>query len=231
MKTTITKIVSGLLFLYALFSVAGNLIAQDECKVLKPEISGTYTGKCKKGLANGKGKAVGADIYEGQFRDGLPSGKGTYTWANGDIYNGEWKEGYRDGKGSYKFKVGDKDSTLTGLWIQDQYYGPMPIAPRVISKTSIDRYTIYKQSDIKYRVLIDFMQNGMRNTGITNLLMSTSNGTETTLGNLIGYDYITFPVRIKVSYITPNKLHTTTFHADFEFEISEPGDWRVEITN
>ena len=31
-------------------SIVNNLIAQEECKVLKPEISGTYTGKCKKGL-------------------------------------------------------------------------------------------------------------------------------------------------------------------------------------
>ena len=42
-----------------------SVCAQETCKVLKPEISGSYLGDCKKGLANGKGIARGTDGYEG----------------------------------------------------------------------------------------------------------------------------------------------------------------------
>ena len=40
---------------------------QTDCKVTMPKLSGTYTGGCKKGLAQGKGIAQGVDRYEGQF--------------------------------------------------------------------------------------------------------------------------------------------------------------------
>ena len=62
-----------------------------DCKVLKPEIAGIYSGDCKKGLANGKGIAEGIDKYEGKFKDGLPHGNGTYQYANGEIYQGDFK--------------------------------------------------------------------------------------------------------------------------------------------
>jgi hypothetical protein len=225
-KSTVSR------FLLSVFIISVNiLIAQEECKVLKPEISGTYTGKCKNGLAGGKGKAIGIDTYEGQFAGGLPNGKGTYTWANGDIYVGEWKNGFRDGMGDFSSKVNEKDSILSGIWEKDQYLGPKPKAPQVIAKTSIDRYNIYRSGGIKDRVLIDFQQNGMRNNGITELLMSSNSGTETTLGYLIGYENIIFPVEIRVSYTTYNKLRSQQYHAIFEFKIFEPGDWRVEIHN
>ncbi len=161
----------------------------------------------------------------------MPWGKGSYTWANGDNYTGDWKNGIREGEGELKFKVSEKDTIVSGLWENDRYLGPKPKEPEVISKTSIDRYNIYKQGDILNRVLIDFQQNGMRNTGITNLLISSNSGTETNLGYLIGYENINFPVVIKVNYTTWNKLRTQQIYAIFEFKISEPGDWRVEIFN
>ena len=73
--------------------------AQDQCKVLVPELEGTYIGKCRKGLAHGNGKAVGVDSYEGKFSKGLPNGTGKYTWADGRIFEGEWSKGELDGKG------------------------------------------------------------------------------------------------------------------------------------
>ncbi len=230
MKTIIVKSAVCMMILGSTF-IVNNLIAQEECKVLKPEISGSYTGKCKKGLADGKGKAVGRDTYEGQFNEGVPWGKGTYTWANGDVYSGDWKKGQRNGVGDFTFKKNDKDTIVSGLWENDIYLGPNPKEPEVISKTSIDRYNIYRQGDILNRVLIDFQQNGMRNTGITNLLIASDSGTETHLGYLIGYENIIFPVVIKVNYTTWNKIRSQQINAIFEFKISEPGDWRVEIFN
>lgn len=44
--------------------------AQNNCKVLVPEIDSIYTGKCKKGFAHGKGNAIGIDAYKGKFYKG-----------------------------------------------------------------------------------------------------------------------------------------------------------------
>jgi hypothetical protein len=213
------------------FSLMINLSAQPECMVLKPEIAGKYTGKCKNGLAQGKGKSEGQDTYVGTFFKGLPNGNGTYTWANGDTYEGAWDNGLKTGEGILKFKYNGKDSTLTGIWENDQYKGPVPPKPKIINTVSIERYTITKSGGIRNRVLINFYQDGMRNLGIENMLLSTTSGTTTTLGQSVGYDNIIFPVTIKVSYSTWNKVRTVQFYAKFEFEIFEPGDWVVDLHN
>ena len=51
MNKIIPLLLSGLLSM--------NLTAQKDCTVMKSEIAGSYTGKCKNGLAQGKGKAAG----------------------------------------------------------------------------------------------------------------------------------------------------------------------------
>ncbi len=219
----------SLLFMFSVVSVC--LFSQESCQVLKPQISGSYQGKCKNGFAHGKGRAVGTDTYEGQFTKGLPDGKGTYTWSTGDVYDGEWKEGYQDGEGTYKFKKNGNDTIITGIWKNDVYTGPKPAKPKIKNSLGVDRYNFQRMSDIKNRVMIDFFQNGSRNIGIQNLMMTTTSGYETTLGQSVGYDGITFPVVIKLNYTTWNKLRTSQNYIIFEFEITEPGDWKVEVFN
>ncbi len=228
--STMKKHLSFILFVVFVFPTF-HLNAQSNCKVLIPEIDSVYSGKCKKGYAHGKGNAIGVDSYVGKFVKGYPNGRGTYKWANGDTYTGNWKEGKRNGEGSLTLKLQDRDSILDGMWKDDQYMGKKPKAPKVTHKVSIDRYSFKKTGGTKDRVLIDFLQNGMRNTTITNLSMSTSNGIEANLGHSIGYDYIEFPVTIIVNYMTLNKLRSEEYQAIFEFVISEPGDWIVEIHN
>lgn len=226
MKTSNHLILSFLIVLLAI-----SVSAQESCKVLLPSISVTYEGKCKKGLANGKGIASGTDRYEGQFKAGLPDGKGSYTWANGDVYTGEWMEGLRHGIGKFTTKVNGEEIVQDGLWEKNTYKGPKPKAPSVTFKTGVDRYDFRKDITDKNRVLISFMQNGMRNNSVMNLLMSTSSGYETQLSEMVGYDEVTYPVTIKVAYTTYNKLRTVTVDVRFEFVIYEPGDWKVEINN
>lgn len=226
MKTSNPLILSFLIVLLAI-----SVSAQESCKVLLPSISGTYEGKCKKGLANGKGIASGTDRYEGQFKAGLPDGKGTYTWANGDVYTGEWQTGMRFGIGKLSMKVNGEEIIQDGLWEKNTYKGPKPKAPSVTFKTGVDRYDFRKDITDKNRVLISFMQNGMRNNSVMNLLMSSSSGYETQLTEMVGYDEVTYPVTIKVAYTTYNKLRTVTVDVRFEFVIYEPGDWKVEINN
>jgi hypothetical protein len=204
---------------------------QENCKVLKSGITESYTGGCKKGLAHGQGVAEGADKYAGQFRNGLPDGTGTYTWENGEIYIGEWKEGNRHGIGKYTFIENEKQAILDGQWIDDKYTGPVIPKPLVVSKEGVDRYTFRKNGNIRNRVMVDIFQNGTRNTGITDFMISSSSGHESKLGSTVGYDDVTYPVTIKLIYNTQNKFKTAIIYVKYEFKIYEPGDWIVEVHN
>ena len=217
------------IFAFTILSI--QVSAQENCKVLIPGIDSIYNGKCKKGLAQGKGNAIGVDSYTGRFAQGLPNGKGTYTWANGDTYIGSWLAGKQHGEGVLILKLEERDSIIDGLRENDIYMGPKPIAPRVITKVGVDRFSFKLSGGSKDRVLIDILQNGTRNTSISGFLISTSNGVETNTGQLLGYDYIEFPVTIRLNYMTLNKLKSHEYQVIFEFEISEPGDWLVEIHN
>ena len=207
------------------------LSAQNNCKVLVKEISAQYHGKCRKGLAQGKGKAEGVDTYTGHFKAGYPEGRGTYLWANGDSYTGEWEQGRRSGVGVLTLHLFDSDSIVKGLWKDDKYLGPVPPKPEVIHSTGVDRHTFLKSGDLRNRVLLDVYQNGSRNTVLDNLMISSTSGSKTFVGNSFGYEFIDFPVTIKVMYYTYNKLHSQKIYVKFEFVISEPGDWRVTIYN
>jgi len=205
--------------------------AQSDCKVLKPEISENYSGKCKKGYAHGKGIASGVDTYEGSFRKGLPDGKGTYVWSTGETYSGNWKEGKRDGEGVFTYTMDGEEIVMDGIWKDDEFIGEKLPNPRVLNSSNVERYSFRKTGDIKNRVLVDLYQNGARNTSVENYMLATSSGYETNLGHSRGYEGITFPVIIKVSYTTYNKLKTYKYNVAFEFEIFQPGDWRVELQN
>jgi len=205
--------------------------SQKTCEVLKSSISGTYKGKCKNGLANGKGIAIGTDRYEGQFRDGLPEGTGTYTWADGSVYTGEWVEGLRQGIGKFTKLTKEKDSTQDGLWLNDTYMGAKPDKPNVTMNNGVERFSFKKSFSKNQRVLFDFYKNGVRNNKLTNFLISTSSGEDISYGILVGYDNVIFPVTIKISYTTMNKLNTAPNNVKFDFVIYEPGDWTVTLHN
>src|SRR5438045_9038664 len=92
-----------LLFFIPAIIYSGFVFAQD-CVVEKESLKGSYSGDCRNGKANGKGKAVGTDSYEGEFKSGQPEGDGTYTWDNGNRYTGKFVKGLRDGKGTMFYK-------------------------------------------------------------------------------------------------------------------------------
>lgn len=219
------------LLLPALFFLVVNAQAQVDCKVLQAGIDSVYVGKCKKGLAHGDGLAIGTDRYEGRFKQGFPNGHGTYSWATGETFTGNFVNGLREGEGIYSYPVDGMEVTLEGIWKDDVYIGEKPRKPSVRQSVSIDRHNFRKNAGSKNRVLIDFFQNGDRNKGILNLLLTTTSGYPTELGQSRGYDEVTFPVTITVKYETFNKLHTTLIHCVFDFTIYEPGDWRVELFN
>ncbi|HID39142.1 MAG TPA: hypothetical protein EYP36_06475 [Calditrichaeota bacterium] len=72
----------GLLLLLTIFYP---LTAYSEsCKVTLPD-SSVYSGNCKSGTFNGKGKLVWRDgtTYVGDFKEGLMHGKGIFTHISG----------------------------------------------------------------------------------------------------------------------------------------------------
>ena len=128
---------SNTLFLLIALSIAGTnpLFAQD-CKVLDPNLVGTYTGDCKSGKASGVGKAVGKYTYEGEFKYGLPEGKGKLTIDSGNYYKGNFKKGKRDGQGTGFFKnVHGEDSLQSGFWKNDVFIGQYESIFKVVNKT------------------------------------------------------------------------------------------------
>ena len=46
------------------------------------------------------------DVYEGEIKNNLMNGQGTWTSADGDQYVGEWKAGNKHGHGTYTFASG-----------------------------------------------------------------------------------------------------------------------------
>ena len=220
------------LFLLLLFFSSLSTVgySQQDCKVLVPAISNSYVGKCKKGLAHGKGKAFGVDKYEGMFRKGLPNGKGTYTWSTGERYEGQWIEGQRNGVGVYIVKIDGKDSITAGIWDNGEYIGPVPDRPQVLGSVAVDKYRFSKRGDGQ-KVMIDIYINGNCNTDLENFALLGSSGNDIRMGHSIGLDNVSFPFTCKVSYLTWNKAHSAQHYSKFEFKISEPGNWLVVIHN
>ncbi len=224
-KNLITSLILMISAFHFSYSQEGN------CKVLKPEISTSYSGDCKKGLASGKGIAAGIDKYEGKFKEGLPHGAGIYRYANGDIYEGDFKEGKKNGNGKFTFKFLGKDSTYTGIWKEDQLVRQVVPPPYIIDQTSnIQRYSVRKTS-AGNRVMFSFIQNGKTNLSITGLSFAGTAGSPLTIGQETGFDNIQFPFHCKVSYTSSNSFQSTTFAVIFEIQINEPGQWQVTLYN
>jgi len=222
-----TKQITFILMVFLFYSSA---VAQTDCKVLLPALTGKYTGDCKAGLADGTGEAVGEDFYKGEFVKGLPDGKGTYLWKNGAIYTGEWKKGMRHGKGRYEFIYQDSDSILDGDWRNDKYMGVKALRPYIIEyRNGIGRVSCMKVGDRPY-VKYKFSRGGAENYSISNLLMQSSSGSERTTGEFTGYEQVEFPFWGKITFSAPNAFYTATLSCELRLTINEPGAWIVTIS-
>lgn len=131
-KTTLPKAKIGIvIFLFISFSSHSQ-----SCEVDNQSLKGTYTGDCKKNKAHGKGKAIGTDTYEGEFKNGLPDGQGVYTWSNKNVFSGKYVKGLKEGKGTMTFKMeGRQDSVIEGYWKKDIYMGQREKPWEIYSKT------------------------------------------------------------------------------------------------
>jgi hypothetical protein len=218
--------------LSVLFVLIGftSAISQEKAKVLHPNLSKTYQGETKKGLAHGNGDAKGIDNYSGQFKKGLPQGKGTYVWQNGDFYVGSWHKGKCNGEGEFHTKFENQETIYAGIWKNDKYIGKKTILPTVIMKSSIDRYRFKRIGDGNL-ISIQFKQNGVTNTSITSLMIDGDSGTEVEKGNCYCFENIEIPFKCSIRYNTVSKLKRTTYEARFEFEITQMGHWDLVLNN
>ncbi len=220
-------------FGFILILLSGSIIyAQDGCKVLMPEISGTYTGKCKKGLAQGKGLAVGTDTYEGRFLKGLPDGDGKYTWADGRVYEGSWLAGERDGKGTMIYPTAGEDSIVAGYWKKDEYVGTEFIPPyKVTRNQGLVRYSIRKANEIGSGISVSLYLAGSFNTDIDGWTLDASSGELITSGRKPGLENAVVPYKVQIKYRVWNQMHSSQHDVMLDFTINEPGTFEVTITN
>lgn len=201
-----------------------------ECKVLMPEISQQYKGKCKNGFAHGKGTATGKDTYEGKFEFGLPNGKGTYTWSTGEIHKGEWLNGKREGIGQYFYTKEGTRMVTKGLWIDDEYVGPAPEKPKVIQSIGVERWDFQRQGNGN-QITVNFFLNGTSNIDLENFIANPSSGATFVNHGAVGFEGIVFPFTCRITYLSWNKMHTSRTRTSFEFVISQEGRWQVVIHN
>lgn len=188
--------------------------SKDECKVLLEVLAGTYEGECRKGLANGRGKAIGTDSYEGEFRKGLPEGRGTYTWSNGDVFVGSFKKGMKEGEGKVIFNPDQHaDSMLTGFWKKDVYFGLYENPYKVLAKSGpVNRIVIRKLGNAPNDILIRGEMDMLREKGLNSPYFTGS-----------GFDNVQFPFTLNMEANHANVPVT------FEVIIYEPGRWEVVV--
>ena len=218
------------ILLFALF-VSLSCQAQSECKVMLPSLDSLYIGKCKNGLAHGAGEAWGRFHYKGKFVDGYPQGEGRAEYPDGTVFEGTWKKGLRNGRGTVYIKENGKEVIRTWIWEDDvRQKEILPPPYKIITQRNISRSRVYKQGAGNN---VWFYPNSMGGVAsdFEDFQLSGSSGSEVNLNPKIGYESVKFPFKGSIRYKAWNKLRTTQFEILFEIEISEPGNWVVEIQN
>ncbi|MCF7568275.1 hypothetical protein L3X37_07850 [Sabulilitoribacter arenilitoris] len=218
-----------LLGLICCFTLNSSLVAaQEGCKVLLENISDTYKGECKKGVANGNGIAKGIDSFEGEFKKGYPHGNGTMTYANGSIYTGKWKKGKRDGNGVYTAKIDGQEIEQNGVWKGDKYIGKKKSQMyKVVTDMGVRNYKIRKVDDAVNQVTVEVKRNGER-LRMPNTLIGDSGNyrVDQNLGIFTGTNT---PFEGSMNFTVNNIGNPGTTIVNFNFIILEPGEWVVEV--
>jgi transposase-like protein len=97
---------------------------------------------------------------------------------------------------------------------------------RYIARSNIKR-SIGKANEVRIRII----KNGMDNTDIENFSMAYDSGMEFRMSNIYGIQNATFPLYIKVTYLSWNVFHAVQSDVVFELKIFSPGTWDVTLFN
>ena len=224
-------LLKGVIFFAALFSSLQLAAQNSDCKVLIPEISGTYVGDCKSGVAHGKGTATGKDRYEGQFNRGLPHGRGSYTWSDGTLYSGEWSKGFREGRGEMKYVTVRGDSVVTGYWKAGNYVGEKNVPSYSVIRKDNLLSVNFRKTGTGDDIIIKLMRKGQVNSGVRGLTIYSTSGTNYKAGRYEGIQSVRYPLDVKITYSTNNPISRGSFDVVFECTINEPGRWEIVLNN
>lgn len=213
------------------FALLQTSIAQD-CKVLLPNLQGTYEGGCKKGLASGKGKAVGKDTYEGEFKKGLPNGHGKYTFAEGSYYEGSFKKGMKEGEGKLVMSLNMKDSIVEGIWKKDVYAGKKRVAAYNVNRNmNVMRYKVLTIDQSRNQVNIRIMRDGLA-IGVNRLSINHTSGRQ--VNNMNGATVIEdfqLPLKITVEYEIRSRTNQSSMDCRFEITFTQDGYYELQLQN
>lgn len=214
--------------LLLLTAMAARAFSQEACRVYMPGIDQYYEGECRRGLAHGEGNASGDDTYTGQFRRGWPHGEGTYTWKNGDVYEGNWKRGKRHGQGTMTMQEDGEQLILEGKWRNDVFYASKTTPAYAIGhRIHVERYRIKRIGDGN-SVVVSVHEHGRQHAAPIDFRFHLDTGSSIQIGQATGYDGVTFPADVKISYTIPDKLGQGAFlRVRFEVKINEPGEWEI----
>lgn len=110
------------------------------CFVAIDSAKGIYTGECKNGKANGKGK---------------------YQWQSGDTYEGSWKNGRFDGYGILTRKQKpDSNEVISGFWRQGIYIGQYEKPYKIeVLTNNISELTLSKSNNAVSQINITVKNN------------------------------------------------------------------------
>jgi len=218
--------------LVLVFLLTGIFIAcsqkSDSCRVLIPEISGIYKGGCLNGLASGKGTAQGSDKYSGEFRNGKPEGKGTYTYANGNTFSGYWVNGLKNGKGKFIYSLNGQPTILSGYWKNDEYLGPKnpDETYQITNQTGIQHVTFNELKGEENKVLITFVS-AMQSYFPTGLQVSNSTGTLSQQNKDVTIVDFSCPLTCEIHFIVPTSAGER--ECFLFFNILSPGTYSVTV--
>ena len=217
------RIIASLHFLTFFYCL--HTFAQEQttgCRVLLPQIAGQYEGECKKGLADGMGKAQGTDQYEGFFKKGLPDGQGKYTWNDGTTFEGEWKKGRKDGYGVLTSHLASRDSVLSGYWIDDEYIGTEKKPYKINNKgINIIGLTLSRVGSDKDQIVVEYNRSGrplsIYSFHVTELMGGYSTISKSDFSKTL----------LNVRY--PFRAEITGDAFVFDVTISQRGSWKIIV--
>lgn len=223
------------LFFTIIFSFSFLCLYSQDCLVAKDSLVGTYTGSCKNGKANGNGKAIGADSYEGEFKAGLPDGQGTYTWHDGTVYTGMFVKGQRQGKGTMKYKREGADSTLTGYWKNDKFIGTHEKSYEIYSLSKdivnvVVKYKNDKQSRVNFLVVNTSSSTMSLGYGsaikmkVDNINLSTGS-----YQRMENYDYMKKTETILFAVDYPLHMKVNISSETIDMELFDIGSYTIEV--
>jgi hypothetical protein len=200
------------------------------CKVLLKEISDSYKGACKNGLADGKGTATGEDSYTGLFQNGLPEGKGIYKYKNGNVYSGLWKNGLKNGKGEFNYLINGKTTVVSGYWKDGDYSGTTkPEEEYNVSNISgIENYSIKKTTGTEDIIEISF-EKLMKKYIPNDLEITISSGFKIEQNLKILIQKNIYPVNCTLRFTIPTSGGIR--QCNFAFNVLKPGKYAVFISN